>query len=96
MADGKKFIIAPFVLADEVRYYSRHPQLYVSHKSDDDYFIFCRYFPTTCWTPDSAKSHATEAAGIYASDILLDEMSRAGFQATVRMSSPMVVYFSPR
>jgi hypothetical protein len=96
VADGKKFIITDFVLADEARYYSKHPELYVGYKSDDTYLTFCRYFPSTCWTPDSARLHAMEVASIYPSNILLDEMKHAGFQATVRMTSPMVVYFSPR
>jgi hypothetical protein len=96
VADGKKFVITDFVLADEARYYSKHPELYVGYKSDDTYLMFCTYFPSICWTPDLARSHAMEVAGVYPSNILLDEMGRAGFQATVRMTSPMVVYFNRR
>jgi len=96
LADGKTAIVTDFELADEARYYSSHHEIYVSYQSDDTYRIFCSYFPSTCWTPNAVISHAKEIAGLYPSQILLDDLTRAGFQATVRMSNPMVVYFTPR
>src|SRR5262249_3291074 len=60
LADGKTNIIADFLLPDEARYYSKHPELYVSYKSDDVLQYFCKDLP--CWTAEAVKSHARDLA----------------------------------
>jgi hypothetical protein len=95
VADGRKTIITHFLLLDAMRYYSKRPDLYAMFGPDSDP-LFCKYFAGSCWNLDIAKTHAGEMAAIYPSNKLLSEMSDAGFQATVRMTEPPVVYFSPR
>jgi 4-amino-4-deoxy-L-arabinose transferase-like glycosyltransferase len=94
LADGKKNIIADFLVADAARYYSKHPELYVSYKTDDVLLYYCEDLP--CWTPETVKSHARDLAVLYPSNILLREMNHAGVEATIRMTDPMVIYLSPR
>jgi hypothetical protein len=96
IADGKTIIVGDPLLTDVARYYSKRPGLYVMYQSDDSNHVLCQYFESVCRTPESLRSHARELAGLYPSTTLLAEMSRAGFQATIRMTNPTVVYFSPR
>jgi 4-amino-4-deoxy-L-arabinose transferase-like glycosyltransferase len=95
VADGRQSIIVDFLVLKNARYYSKRPDLYVMYKSDSDP-LYCKYFGSACWNTNLAATHAREAAAIYPTDILLTEMSRAGFRAIVKMTNPMVVYFSPR
>jgi uncharacterized membrane protein len=94
-ADGKKVIVTYFTLVQSTRYYSKRPDLYAMYEGDD-FRPYCKYFGTACWTLDAVKGHAAEVAAVYPSDRFLTEMSRAGFQPTVKMTNPTVVYFSPR
>jgi hypothetical protein len=93
--DGKRTIITTFLLVEEIAYYSKRPDLYAMYGPDTDPY-FCKYVGDACWNPDLAKSHAQELAAIYPSDKFLSTMLQAGFQATVKMTNPTVVYFSPR
>jgi hypothetical protein len=96
LADGKTKIMAGFLLADEARYYSKHPEVYISYKLDDKLEYYCRAPSPTCWTSDTVKGHVQDLAVLYPSVVLLQEISRAGIQATIKMTDPMVVYLSPR
>jgi 4-amino-4-deoxy-L-arabinose transferase-like glycosyltransferase len=93
--DGKKTIITTFSVVQALRYYSKRPELYLTYGPDEDPY-FCQYLGDACWNLDLAKSHAKELAVIYPSDKFLSAMIQAGFQATVKMTSPTVIYFSPR
>ena len=83
------------VLLAAARYYSKRPDLYVMYGADSDP-LFCKYYGSACWNLDNAKTHATQVAALYPSGQLLGDMRQAGFQASVRMTSPLLVYFSPR
>ena len=95
VADGRTTIITDFVLLASARYYSKRPDLYVMYGPDSDP-LFCKYYGSACWNLDSAKTHATEVAAVYPSGKLVAEMRQAGFEASVKMTSPLLVYFSRR
>jgi hypothetical protein len=95
LRDGKKVVITEHMVVRALRYYSRHPELYVSYGPNDAPY-FCQYLGDACWSLDMAKAHASDLASIYPSDRFLSAMTEAGFQATVKLPNPMVVYFSPR
>jgi hypothetical protein len=94
MADGKRMIITHFLIMEQARYYSKHPGLYRMYETDAAE-LFCKCFETACMNTDSVKSHATEMAAVYPSDQLIEDMRRAGIQSTIRMTNPLIVYFSP-
>jgi hypothetical protein len=79
---------------EQARYYSKHPGLYRMYETDAAE-LFCKCFETACMNTDSVKSHATEMAAVYPSDQLIEDMRRAGIQSTIRMTNPLIVYFSP-
>jgi hypothetical protein len=95
LRDGKRVIITDQMVVRALRYYSRHPELYASYGPNDDPY-FCQYLGSACWSLDMAKAHASDLASIYPSGRFLLAMTEAGFQATVKLPDPMVVYFSPR
>jgi hypothetical protein len=95
VGDGKSTIITATVLVQDVGYYSKRPSLYVMYGPDVDHY-YCEYLGDRCWSLELAKSHAKELAALYPTTRFLAEMYQAGFQATVKMTTPMVVYFSPR
>jgi hypothetical protein len=93
--DGKRIVVAEFTLVQALRYYSQRPDLYVMYAGEADPY-FCRYMGGACRHLDWARGDAKEVAAIYPSDYFLAVMSRAGFQATVKMTNPTVMYFSRR
>jgi 4-amino-4-deoxy-L-arabinose transferase-like glycosyltransferase len=95
LGEGKRNIITDFELMDALRYYSKRPDVYVMYGPDDDP-LFCKYFGSACWDLGAVSIHAAETAAVYPTDLLLTTMNRAGFQATVKTTNPMVVYFSKR
>jgi uncharacterized membrane protein len=94
IADGKKIVITEFLVVKEMQYYSKHPEMYAMYAPDTS-APFCKYFGSSCWNAASVKAHAQEVAGFYPSTGLLSDMTRAGFQANVIKTDPMIVYFSP-
>jgi hypothetical protein len=96
VADGRRVIITGFLLLDEAEYYSKRPELYAMYALDDPNPLYCKYFGSACLSLDSIKSRVKEAAAVNPTDKLLSDMAQGGFQATVKMISPKVVYFSRR
>ena len=95
LADGKTNIITDFILAEEARHYSKHPELYVTFQSDDVFQYYCKDVPS-CWTVDTVEYQAQNLAAINPSNSLLKVMRHAGFVTIVKATDPLVVYFSSR
>src|SRR5207247_6209757 len=94
VADGKKIVVADLLLMDQARYYSKRPEMYVMYPHGNNP-LHCKYY-IACLGVDALAARAEEVAAIYPSTTLLNDLRAAGFQATVRMTNPMVVYFSRR
>jgi len=95
MKDGRTTVLTEHTVVRALRYYSKHPELYVSYGPNDAAY-FCLYLGEACWGLDKVKAHAGELASIYPSDTFLSAMLHSGYQARVKMTNPMVVYFSLR
>jgi Dolichyl-phosphate-mannose-protein mannosyltransferase len=96
VADGRKIIIAYPLMLDQAQYYSKRPQLYAMYGSEDPNPLYCKYFGSACLDLDAIKARVKEAAAINPTSKFLADMAQAGFQSTVKMVNPTVVYFSPR
>jgi hypothetical protein len=95
LKDGKKHVIAQHTVVRALRYYSKHPEIYVAYGPDAAPY-FCEYLGAACWGPEIIKAHASEIAGFYPTEKLLEMMTKAGFPTKFKRISPAVVYFLPR
>ncbi len=93
--EGKTAIVANFAHATALAYYSKRPALYITYAGDSGTY-FCRFMGDVCWNLEGMKRHGNELAALYPTDRFLKDMIEAGWQPAVRMTEPLVVYFSPR
>jgi hypothetical protein len=93
VADGKRTIITDFMLLQELRYYSRHSELYAMYDADA-VPMMCKLFDSACWNLESVKAQAKEVAAFNPSDRLLSEMQRSGFRPMLKSTNPTIFYFS--